>query len=206
MTLPATVSAITVLDADSGASLAQLAGPSLLDHMSLVMTPDTPSVTLPVAAMGAVWLDVTLDSRVDIPKFVSHKASIEPAHGVPASLLTFTGGRVAVDRRPRVVLGPPLAGAHWDALGSCCDEPHRRALMPIDGGRYLGQRFAIDFNQLTDDNRPGVGDPLAPASFPTFGQAVLAVADATVRRGSRSLSRPAGQRGAGGRHAAKRGR
>ena len=53
MTLPATVSAVTVLDADSGVTLAHLAVPSLLEHMSLVMTPDTPSVTLPVAAMGA---------------------------------------------------------------------------------------------------------------------------------------------------------
>ena len=30
------------------------------------------------------------------------------------------------------------------------------------------------------ENRPGVGDPLLPASFPTFGQPVYAVADGTV--------------------------
>ena len=29
-------------------------------------------------------------------------------------------------------------------------------------------------------NRPGVGDPLSPSSFPTFGQPVHAVADGTV--------------------------
>ena len=43
-----------------------------------------------------------------------------------------------------------------------------------------GQRFAIDFNQLDFENRPGVGDPRLPTSFPTFGQPVYAVADATV--------------------------
>lgn len=180
MTLPANVSAVSVIDADSGATLAHLTGPPLLASMSLAMTPTMPSVALPVAAVGAVWLDVTLARRADIPKHVTHKVSIEPASGVPSSLLTFTGTRVAVDRRPPVALGPPLAGAQWDALGSCCDGPHRRSLIPINGGRYLGQRFAIDFNQLTEDNRPGVGDPLAPASFPTFGQVVIAVADATV--------------------------
>ena len=79
-----------------------------------------------------------------------------------------------------MVLGAPLVGAGWAALGSCCDGPHRRALQPIDGRWYLAQRFAIDFNQLDAQNRPGVGDPTLPTSFPTFGQPVLAVADATV--------------------------
>ena len=79
-----------------------------------------------------------------------------------------------------MVLGAPLTGAGWAALGSCCDGPHRRALQPIGGRWYLAQRFAIDFNQLDAQNRPGVGDPTLPTSFPTFGQPVLAVADATV--------------------------
>lgn len=101
--------------------------------------------------------------------------------GIPASFLSFTGvQRVAVALRPPVVLGPPLAGQGWHALGSCCDGPHRRTLMSIGGQRHLAQRFAIDFNQLDAQNRPGVGDPKLPASFPTFGQAVIAVADATV--------------------------
>ena len=78
------------------------------------------------------------------------------------------------------MLGAPLSGAGWAALGSCCDGPHRRALYPIDGRWFLAQRFAIDFNQLDAANRPGVGDPTLPASFPTFGQPVLAVADAVV--------------------------
>ncbi len=46
--------------------------------------------------------------------------------------------------------------------------------------RVVPQRFAIDFNKLDAQNRPGVGDPLLPTSFPTFGVPVLAVADATV--------------------------
>ncbi|MEO6062309.1 MAG: peptidoglycan DD-metalloendopeptidase family protein, partial [Thermoflexales bacterium] len=108
------------------------------------------------------------------------RLTIAPAAGVPSSLLSFRGAWVAVDQRPPVVLGPPLAGAGWDALGSCCDGPHRRALMPIGGRWHLGQRFAIDFNQLDAQNRPGVGDPKLPTTFPTFGQPVFAVADAQV--------------------------
>ena len=87
---------------------------------------------------------------------------------------------MAVDRRPPVVLGAPLTGSGWAALGSCCDGPHRRVLIAADGQWYLAQRFAIDFNQLDAQNRPGVGDPTLPTSFPHFGQPVLAVADAVV--------------------------
>lgn len=180
LTVPATVSMVEVRDADSGATLIRLTGPSLLAAMSLPTSPDTPAVVLLPATVGVVWLDVPLAGKADVPAFVAHQLTIDSVTGVPASFLSFTGAHVAVDRRPPVVLGPPLIGPGWDALGSCCDGPHRRALMPIGGRRYLAQRFAIDFNQLDAQNRPGVGDPKLPASFPTFGQPVLAVADATV--------------------------
>ena len=180
LTIPATVDAVAVINAESGAVLMRLSGPALLAAMSLVTSPDTPDVVLAPATIGAVWLDVPLADQADMPAFLAHQVTIAPMSGVPATLLSFTGARVVVDRRPPVVLAPPLAGAGWAALGSCCDGPHRRSFMPIDGRRFLGQRFAIDFNQLDAQNRPGVGDPRLPASFPTFGQPVLAVADATV--------------------------
>jgi hypothetical protein len=180
MTVPTTLSSVEVLNPATGATVVRLSGQSLLDAMSLPTSPDTPSVALPPATVGAVWLDIPFAASADVPAFLTHRLTIAAAEGVPSSLLSFTGPRVEVDRRPPVVLGPPLAGAQWDALGSCCDGPHRRALMPIGGRWHLGQRFAIDFNQLDSENRPGVGDPKLPASFPTFGQPVLAVADATV--------------------------
>lgn len=181
LAVPVTVTAVEVRNADSGATLVELTGPSLLAAMSLPTSPDTPSVVLPPATVGVVWLDVPLADKEKIPAFVAHRLTIDAVEGIPASFLSFTGAqRVAVDRRQPVVLGPPLAGQGWHALGSCCDGPHRRALMSIGGQRHLAQRFAIDFNQLDAQNRPGVGDPKLPASFPTFGQPVIAVADATV--------------------------
>ena len=178
--VPATVSTIAVLDADTGATLQRLGGASLLAAMSLVMPTEAPTAVLPPATVGVVWFDLPLASTANIPAFIAHRVAIEPVRGVPAWFLSYTGPRTAVDRRPPVVLGPPVGGAQWYAAGSCCDGPHRRALLSIGGGRYLGQRFAIDFNQLDARNRGGAGDPLLPTSFPTFGQPVLAVADATV--------------------------
>ena len=176
----ATVSTIAVMDAETGATLQRLSGASLVAGMSLVMPTEAPTAVLPPATVGVVWFDVPLASAAKVPAFISHRVSIDPVSGVPDWFLSYTGPRIAVDRRPPVVLGPPVGGERWYAAGSCCDGPHRRALMSIGGGRYLGQRFAIDFNQLDAQNRGGSGDPLLPASFPTFGQPVLAVADATV--------------------------
>jgi hypothetical protein len=182
--LPAdvTVTSVDVLDAASGESLTRLEGASLLAAMSLVAQPDDPAVALPPSSVGVVWFDLLLTGSDALPEAVAHRLTISLPDGVPVpdSFLSFTGKSVEVDRRPPVVLGPPLAGPQWLALGSCCDGPHRRALYPIDGRLMLGQRFAIDFNLLEADNRPGTGDPSHYTSYPTFGQPVLAVADATV--------------------------
>ena len=179
---PVTLSALEVRDADSGATLIRLAGDSLRAATSLATSPDTPAVLLPPASVGIVWLDIPLAGAGAIPAAIKHKLTIDPPAGVPIpdAELTYTGAAVEVDRRPPVVLSPPLAGTGWAALGSCCDGPHRRALYPIDGRWYLAQRYAIDFNQLDSQNRPGTGDPTLPTSFPTFGQPVNAVADGTV--------------------------
>jgi hypothetical protein len=179
---PVIITAVEVQDAASGAMLVSLTDESLRAAMSLAATPETPAVLLPPAAVGVVWLDIPLTDEGQIPAALEHRLTIAPPPDLhlPASWLSYTGAPVAIDQRLPVVLGAPLTGPGWTALGSCCDGPHRRALYAIDGRWYLAQRFAIDFNQLDAQNRPGVGDPLLPASFPTFGQPVLAVGDATV--------------------------
>ncbi len=179
---PVTLSMVEVLDAVSGAVIARLTGPQLRSAMSLGTSPDVPAATLPPSSVGVVWLDVPLARARYVPASIAHRLTIEPPQDIqlPPGWLSYTGAPTAVERRPPVVLGPPLAGPRWLALGSCCDGPHRRALYPIDGRWYLTQRFAIDFNLLDEANRPGVGDPALPTSYPSFGQPVLAVACAQV--------------------------
>jgi len=59
--------------------------------------------------------------------------------------------------------------------------PHRRALQAINGQLHLGQRFAVDFSALLDDQgRSHRGDPDQSASYFNYGQPVLAVAAGTV--------------------------
>lgn len=179
---PVTITSVEVVDVDMGEPLIRLEGESLLAAMSLVAQANTPVAVLPASSVGVIWFDVLLDADRALPSSLTHRLTVElsPDLPVPDSLLTIKGTPVPVDQRPPVVLGPPLAGPQWVALGSCCDGPHRRALYPIDGQWFLAQRFAIDFNLLEPDNRPGIGDPIQYTSFPTYGQPVLAVAAATV--------------------------
>ena len=86
-----------------------------------------------------------------------------------------------MDLRPPVALAAPLAGPGWVALASCCDGPHRSA-QAIDGELYLAQRFAIGLDLLDAQDQFSTGDPSLNTSYPSYGQPVFAVADATVAR------------------------
>jgi murein DD-endopeptidase MepM/ murein hydrolase activator NlpD len=57
---------------------------------------------------------------------------------------------------------------------------HRRSLQSIDGGLYIAQRFAIDFNLLDAEHRLTAGNPSLLSSYPSYDQSVLAVASTTV--------------------------
>jgi hypothetical protein len=176
-----TVTSVEVLDAATGASVGSLSGEALTAAMSYLSTPTTPTPSLPPSTVGVVWMDLPFASVEDIPAAIAHRLTVSVPPGLPVpESITAIGAETAVDLRPPVVLGPPLAGPRWVAVGSCCDGPHRRSIQPIDGGLHLSQRFAIDFNLMDEQDRLSAGDPSLNTSYPSYGQPVLAVADATV--------------------------
>ncbi len=179
--VPVTVTSVEVLGGNPGRPLAQLGGAELTAAMSLLATGGAPTTTLPPSGVGVVWLDVRLPKPQALPAALAHRVTVSmpPGLPVPASI-TEVGGAARVDLRPPAVLGPPLLGPGWAAVGSCCDGPHRRALQPINGALHLSQRFAIDFNRLDDASRIVTGNPDLNESYPTYAQPVLAVADASV--------------------------
>lgn len=179
----ATVTGVDVLDAATGESIIKLSADALTSAMSYLSTPTTPTVTLPPSTVGVVWMDIPFANAAEIPATIEHRLTVSVPPGLPVpESITAIGARAEIDPRPPVVLGPPLAGPRWVAVGSCCDGPHRRSIQPIDGGLHLAQRFAIDFNQMDDQDRLSAGDPSLNASYPSYGQPVLAVADAMVVR------------------------
>jgi hypothetical protein len=178
--VPATVTAVEVYDGD-GAVVVGLDRDALSAAMSALTGGALAGNAIPPSSVAVVWFDLPLPDEAAIPAEISHRVTISVPPGLPVpSTIVSTGAPATVDRRPPVVLAPPLAGPRWVAVGSCCDGPHRRSVQPIDGGLYLSQRFAIDFNQLDAEDRFSRGDPARNASYPTYGQPVFAVADATV--------------------------
>jgi hypothetical protein len=85
-----------------------------------------------------------------------------------------------IDANP-VLLGPPLIGKGYLAGDGCCDSiRHVRALLPLNGRFALAQRFAIDWEQVDDQNRLVKGDLSKVENYTIFGKDVIAVADGTV--------------------------
>lgn len=176
-----TVTAVEVIDPATGASLARLDGDALTGAMSLIGSPTVATTDLPPSSLGVVWADLPFAGPDDLPASILHRLTVSVPPGLPIpESVTATAAPAMVDLRPPVVIGPPLVGPHWLALGSCCDGPHRRAFQPINGGLFLAQRFAIDFNVLDEAGLLATGDLNQNASYPSFGQPVVAVADAVV--------------------------
>lgn len=90
-------------------------------------------------------------------------------------------GPVTVTTSEPPVLGPPLRGDGYIAGDGCCDSVrHVRALLPLNGGFRLAQRFAIDWEKLGADGRLVKGDRKQVANYHIYGEPILAVRDGTI--------------------------
>jgi hypothetical protein len=179
--VPIDITSVEVLDERSGRALVTLAGDALQAATSPLASPGTGATTVPASTLSVVWFDVPFAAQGAIPATIAHRLTVAVPPGLPVpESVSYVGAPATVDLRPPVVLAPPLLGPRWVALASCCDGPHRRALQAIDGGLYLAQRFAIDFNRLDTAYRLSSGDPQRNTSYPGYDQPVVAVADALV--------------------------
>jgi hypothetical protein len=185
---PVTIVAVEVLD-DQGASLLKLGSDDLKKWFTLA--DKTATAKLGPAQVGYVWLDVQTGGAA--PRALKHRVTVTAKEkGLRNSAMaaspteeTFPldGGEVMVSKQARLVLGPPLEGKGWVAMSACCGNMgHRRAGIPINGGYFVGQRFAIDWIKLGDDARivRQGGKVDVNTDYPTYGTHAIAVADATV--------------------------
>jgi Peptidase family M23 len=179
--VPVTVGAVTVRNLAARRTLSTIRGSALRSAMSLLASPTVPATTVPASSIGVVWMNVVLAPRAPMPRSIAHTLTVKLPPGLPIQrTVTYTGGVARVDRRAPVVLGPPLRGPGWVAVGSCCDGPHRRSIQPVNGRLSLGQRFAIDWNGIDARRRFVVGNPDVNRNWIFYGKPVIAVANATV--------------------------
>jgi hypothetical protein len=170
-----TISSIQLLD-PNGKPLVDISGDALKGCLD------------PGAAVGArlgprtfttVFMWVSASSLPELPPVLRHRVTVRVAdeHG---ELSTDTPA-IPVDRRPVVVISPPLRGGDWVAEnGPSNSSVHRRAILPLNGRSYIGQRFAIDWAQTYADGSWYRGDLHRNQDYRSYGQPVYAVADGTI--------------------------
>jgi len=204
---PATITEVEVLAPD-GTVLSRLTQHEVAertmivaDYAPAVRADDgaTAAVSIPSGKTAILVLEVTADTREDLPESFSHQisASFGPAEtgagGIAelwADTASHTGGEVTVSSEEPVVIGAPLSGSGWLVSAACCTlNVHRNVLLPVGGRINGGERYAIDVSQIDvaavrENGFSGGavvhGDPAVNEDYRAYGASVLAVADATV--------------------------
>lgn len=143
---------------------------------------DAPNSLAP-GGVAVAFFDLAFPRRGDLPDRLVARFTLR--QGDATSVETAPAVAVIDDRAPP--LGPPLHGDRLLDLNGCCDGAHRRALLGIDGGLFLAQRFAIDFLRV-DDRSSFAGDPTRNESYFLFGAEVVAVGRGQVVEASDGMA------------------
>jgi hypothetical protein len=173
-----------VVDSESRNEIVATSEGSDLEEISRSFT-NPPTLTVGPFQTTRLFLDATFDKNATVPKVLEHRFqfTLTPAAGVPpVTSASVVSGRTEVSNARAVVIGPPLEGSRWvDAIG-CCSPPsvHRTATLPINGKIRASERFAIDFAQLTPDNKLYTGPRDQLSSYAYVWSNVLSVAHGRV--------------------------
>jgi hypothetical protein len=179
---PVTLSSVTVLD-PAGKELTRIDGDALAAATQTLFA-KTPSAVIPASAAVSVDVDLILPPDT-APEQVKHRITYTLAANSELALMIGTpeinAPDVAIDRRPAIVIKPPLKGDGWLATSGCCKPNlHRDLRMAIDGRRIeTAETFAIDW-ALVKNNRIFDGEGKKLEEHYAFRQDVLAVADGIV--------------------------
>lgn len=139
---------------------------------------EAPTVLAP-GESGVAYLWVTADSLDAIPSAV--RAKIKVKIGDYPEAMTVITPVVPVDKKPVVVIAPPLRGENLVAgNGPSNTSAHRRALIPADGHAYISQRYAIDWVEAFADGKTYQGDASENKNYKIYGAEIHAVADGVV--------------------------
>ncbi|GAA2925984.1 M23 family metallopeptidase [Microbacterium luteolum] len=182
----ASASPVTIESVESsadGGTLQSLTGEELTAVYRGVGTGDA-SGTLPGGGSAMIWMDAIVVSAAEVPTTIEHTVTVRMPEANPPiydSVIVEHVPAVMVSVSIPVTIGPPLQGAGWLNGNGCCTlTPHRGAVSPINAGFKVPERWAIDYVQLTEDDRLFTGDKTVAQNYPAFGNAIIAVADGPV--------------------------
>ncbi|HEY3951189.1 M23 family metallopeptidase [Phenylobacterium sp.] len=134
---------------------------------------------IPGGGTALVYLWLTLDRAAPVPAALAHRLTVQE-QGEPRPEI-FTAPGPVVDRRPPVVIDPPLRGGRWGAFnGPSNTSNHRRSFIMVDGRETIAQRFATDWGKIDSNGDMFHGDEHVNANYPGYGVPIYAVADGIV--------------------------
>ena len=185
---PATVVKVTVVDAaDPTRVLATYRSQDLLNALRAPAAPGAPSkdAVINPAEERILFVDLAFPGDAQLPKEVAHHFDLLGASSPAAtdpSPVNYTTAPLPVSTLRPIILHPPLRGGNWVVTNGCCGlgGAHRSAALPINGGMWIAQRYAIDYLRLDPKGRFFEGDEAVPSNYAGYNADVLAVADGTV--------------------------
>lgn len=179
---PVTLSSVTILD-PAGKELMRLEG----DALAAVTQPlfaHTKTTAIPASSAVAVEVDLILAPDTAPARLTHHityalkeGSELGPLFG----RLEVDAPEVAIDRRPAIMIKPPVKGKGWLVSSGCCKPNlHRDLRVAIDGVRIeTPEIFSLDYAKMKND-RIFDGDGSKNEQHYAFEEDVFAVADGTV--------------------------
>jgi Peptidase family M23 len=173
---PVTAGSIQVVNASNGAVAANFDAAQVAARLVVRDRQAIPG-QFGASQLGILYLHVIFERQRDIPPFLDHRLAMTATGATSVA----TAARLRVLPAAELVLDAPLKGQRYIAGDGCCDSTrHIRATLPLNGGAFNAQRFAIDWEQLDAQDRIYAGDPKNPDSYVIYGKPAFAVADARV--------------------------
>lgn len=178
---PVTLASVAVLD-PAGKELLRIEGEALAAATQTLFA-KTPGAVIPASAAASVDFDLVVPPGT-APERLKHRFAYTLAAGsqtAPMIDTAFDGPEVPVDRRPAIVVRPPVRGDGWLVSSACCAPNIHRDLRVAMGGVRIEtpETFAIDFARARG-TRIFDGDGKRNEQHYAFGEDVFAVADGTV--------------------------
>jgi hypothetical protein len=166
-----------VVGSFSGARLATVMKPFNLGPQD-----KKPTRVLEPGVAASVLVDLTFPRGAKLPRRIEHRIAIVQKPPSRVISTTYLAAPTQVSSRKALVIAPPLRGPGWVIGNGCCAEPtsHRSGVLAINGGLHNGERFAIDFFQLSPAGTVSVGPHDQLSSYPYFGAEVLSATKGTV--------------------------
>jgi hypothetical protein len=166
-----------VLATAGGKPMETLAGAKLSGMMEPfgIVNDRTPKTTIQPGGTAKVLMDVTYPAGTAPPSRLEHELVVSPGPPGSVELSRFQAVTTPVVDRPAPIIQPPLRGPGWVVINGCCDArtSHRNSLLSINGVLREGERYAIDFVQMTPAGRITEGSNQMLGNYPFYGDEVL---------------------------------